>query len=198
MDLLLAQALAAGLEREGRSAARPPPENFFRLPSDPDAWRKLKEACKEENMVVVIEITDNVNDNCRQLQAIFMDIAREIDNIPFLRVQVGNGGTYDEVCVCLRSLYIYTVLEHGVSADMFYIACPIAFSFARTWGAFSTLRRSWLSSLVTAARTGQSTKARWRSERVYGGEPLVLYALFLSLCSFFLFFFLFSTVVSSR
>ena len=93
MDLLLAQALAAGLEREARSDS-PPPENFFRLPSDPEAWRNVQEACKKENMVVALEITDG---SFPQQQREFMDLAREFDNIPFMRVQIGAGDTFDKV-----------------------------------------------------------------------------------------------------
>ena len=96
LDLMFAEALASGLRREAARAERPPPDNFFRIPSDPRAWRQIQEACKKENMVIAIEITDN-SANCMRIQQVFMDLAREFDGVPFMRVQVGAGGTYDEV-----------------------------------------------------------------------------------------------------
>ena len=103
LDLLFAEALASGLAREARRDHRPPPDNFFLLPSDPDAWRLLHVACKKENMVIGVEFTDAVSENCRRMQPLFMDLAREHDGMPFFRVQIGRGGTYDEV----RWLYMY-------------------------------------------------------------------------------------------
>lgn len=98
LDLMFAEALASGLAREAARTERPPPDNFFILPRDPDAgWRKIKEASKKENMVVCIEFTDNANDNCRTAQGIFMDLAREFENIPFVRVVIAPGATYNEV-----------------------------------------------------------------------------------------------------
>ena len=103
LDLLFADALVSGLARDAARAERPPPDNFFLVPRDSQAWRQIQEASKKENMVIAIEITDNVNVNCKRIQQVFMDMAREFDGIPFLRVQVGPGGTYDEVCI-IRSL----------------------------------------------------------------------------------------------
>lgn len=98
LDLLFAEALASGLAREARRAERPPPENFFLLPNDPDAWSKIQEASRKENMVVCIEFTDNSNDNCKRVQGIFMDLAREFDGIPFVRAVIRPGNTYNLVC----------------------------------------------------------------------------------------------------
>ena len=97
LDLLFAEALASGLAREARRAERPPPDNFFLLPRDPDAWMKIQEASRKENMVVCVEFTDNSNDNCKTVQGIFMDLAREFDGIPFVRAVIGLGTTYDRV-----------------------------------------------------------------------------------------------------
>lgn len=98
LDLMFAEALASGLAREARIAERPPPDNFFTLPRDPDGWRKIRDASKKENMVVCIEFTDNSNDNCKRVQGLFMDLAREFDGIPFVRVVIGLGATYNDVC----------------------------------------------------------------------------------------------------
>ena len=100
LDLLFAEALASGMAREARSRERPPPDNFFLLPRDPRAWRQFRAASKKENLVIAVEITDDVNENCQRMQRVFVDLAREFDCIPFLRVQIGGGGggTYDEVC----------------------------------------------------------------------------------------------------
>ncbi len=97
-DLMLAEALAAGLAREAAQAqAKPPPDNFFVLPSDLRAWRQIKEASKKENMVVCLEITRKGNENCARVQRIVMDLAREYENIPFLRVFIELGSTFEEV-----------------------------------------------------------------------------------------------------
>lgn len=100
LDMMLAEALASGLAREARRQERPPPDNFFLLPPDPDAWRKIRDASKKENMVVCIEFTNNNNEFCRRVQEVFMDMAREFDGIPFVRAEIIPGiRTYDEVRV---------------------------------------------------------------------------------------------------
>ena len=97
LDLMFAEALASGLAREARRAERPPPDNFYLIPRDPNAWRQIQTACKKENMVIAVEITDDRNENCRRVQSLFVDMAREFDNIPFLRVKIALGSTFDEV-----------------------------------------------------------------------------------------------------
>ena len=98
LDLMLAEALAAGLARERTQADRPPPDNFFVLPDDLRAWHQIKDASKKENMVVALEITRKGNDACSKVQRIYMDMAREFENIPFLRVVIEPiFATFDEV-----------------------------------------------------------------------------------------------------
>lgn len=98
MDLLLAEALAAGMARQAAEARqRPPPDNFFILPPDPQAWRKLHAACKEEHMVICIEITDDSHPPSRRAQPLFVELAREVSQIPFFRVKIGFGRTYDQL-----------------------------------------------------------------------------------------------------
>lgn len=94
LDLLLAEAIAAGLARE--AARERPPENFFVLPRDPRAWKMFVAASEKETMVVAIEITDNMRANCRAVQPLFIELARKFESVPFLRVEIGLGRTYDE------------------------------------------------------------------------------------------------------
>ena len=102
LNFLLAEALAAGLERaaaqDQREQQLPPPPNFFVLPRDPRAWRKFHEACKKENMVIAIEITDNSKAYCKRVQSLFMSEARKFESIPFVRVEIESGLIYKEVC----------------------------------------------------------------------------------------------------
>ena len=98
LDLLFAEAIAAGLARQAR-AAQPPPENFFVLPKDPRAWKLIHAKNKAENMVCAIEITNNGRENCRRVQPLYLELAREFDGIPFLQVPIAPGATYDEVGV---------------------------------------------------------------------------------------------------
>jgi hypothetical protein len=99
MDLLLADALSAGMARQmAREAQRPPPDNFFILPPEPEAWRKLRAACKEEHMVVCIEITDDSHPPSKRIQPLIVDLAREVSQIPFFRVKIGTGSSsHDQV-----------------------------------------------------------------------------------------------------
>ena len=101
LNFLLAEALAAGLERaaaeEREHQNAPPPPNFFVLPQDPRAWKKFHEACKKENMVIAVEITDNSKTNCKRVQPLFMNEARKFESIPFVRVEIQFGRTYKEV-----------------------------------------------------------------------------------------------------
>lgn len=92
LDLMFAEALASGLAREAAMAEKPPPDNFFLLPPGLDAWKKIELASRKENMVVCFEFTD---DSCKPAQRIFMDLAREFESIPFVRVEIGLGRTYD-------------------------------------------------------------------------------------------------------
>lgn len=94
LDLMFAEALASGLARGAMRQEQPPPDNFFLLPPVTDAWNKMQEASRKENMVVCVEFT---GDNCKPLQHIFMDLAREFEGIPFLRAQIRPGITYDKV-----------------------------------------------------------------------------------------------------
>ena len=99
LDLLFAEALASGMAREARTRERPPPDNFFVLPRDPRAWGQIQVACKKENMVIGVDVT---GDGCERMQQLFVELAREHDGMPFLRVKIGGGlggGTYDEVSV---------------------------------------------------------------------------------------------------
>ena len=111
MDLLFAEALAAGLAREAqaRREAEKPPENFFILPRDPQAWRQIQVASKKENMVIAVEITDNINENCKRIQSVFIQLARKYDSIPFLRASIGLGCTFDEVNQCISLLFTLRV-----------------------------------------------------------------------------------------
>ena len=97
LDLLFADAIATGLARHAMRAEQPPPDNFFELPKGPSAWKLVHAKNKAENMVCAIEITNNGRENCRRMQPIFLDLAREFDSIPFLRVAIAPGATFDEV-----------------------------------------------------------------------------------------------------
>lgn len=102
LNFLLAEALAAGLERaeaqeREQQQQQPPPPNFFVLPQDPRAWRKFHEACRKENMVIAVEITDNTKANCKRVQPLFMNEARKFESIPFVRVEIEFGLTYKQV-----------------------------------------------------------------------------------------------------
>ena len=48
-------------------------------------------------MVICIEITDDSHPPSRRIQPIVIDLAREISQIPFFRVKIGLGRTYDQV-----------------------------------------------------------------------------------------------------
>ncbi len=100
LDLMFAEALASGLAREAmREQMRPPPDNFFLLPPDITAWKKIQEASRKENMVVCIEFTDDSSDNCKPVQRLFMDLAREFEGIPFIRATIKPFSTYDTVSI---------------------------------------------------------------------------------------------------
>ncbi len=98
LDLMLAEALAGGLEREQvRRRERPPPENVFVMPKELQAWNQIKEACRKENMVFLMDITDGSSENCKRVDSVFFDMAREFDGLPFFLVKVGPFGTFERV-----------------------------------------------------------------------------------------------------
>ena len=96
-DLMLADALAQGLAREQARRERPPPDNVFVIPSKADAWYGVKDACRKENMVFLVDITDGSSENCRRVDSTFFDLAREFDGLPFFLCKVGPFGTHDQV-----------------------------------------------------------------------------------------------------
>ena len=101
LDLMLADALAGGLAREhAREQARrerPPPDNVFVIPKELRSWNQIKEACRKENMVFLMVITDGTSENCKRVDSVFFDMAREFDGLPFFLVKVGPFGTFDQV-----------------------------------------------------------------------------------------------------
>jgi hypothetical protein len=101
LDLLFAEAMASGMAREARTRERPPPDNFFLLPRDPRAWLQIKEASKKENMVIAVEVTDDSNE---RMQRLFVELAREYDGMPFLRVKIGLGCSFDQLRVDLGGI----------------------------------------------------------------------------------------------
>ena len=111
LDLLLAEAISAGLARQA-AAREPPPENFFVLPRDPRAWRMFQAASEKETMVAAIEITNNMTPNCRAVQPLFIELARKFSNVPFLRVEIGLGSTYDAVSCC----FLHCMLSLAIHA----------------------------------------------------------------------------------
>lgn len=112
LDLLFAEALVSGLARE-RRAERPPPDNFFVLSNEPRAWREIQIACKKENMVIAVEITDNRNENCRRVQSLFIDLAREFDGAPFLRATISLGNSFEEVRCQMSTVNKWLAGSHG-------------------------------------------------------------------------------------
>lgn len=90
LDLILEEALAAGLAHEMRSTqTKPPPKNFFILQNGDQAWEEFKEANKKENMVVCIEFVSEEQSKSN----LFVDLARNHEDIPFLRVKVDESDT---------------------------------------------------------------------------------------------------------
>ena len=92
LDVMLANALAAGLAHDRkRNQVKRPPDNYFVLSRDPEAWKKFKEDSWKENLVFCMEFIDE------DMSTVFVDLAREFDSIPFVRVQVGVESTFEEV-----------------------------------------------------------------------------------------------------
>ena len=96
LDLMFASVLAEGLA-EAMKGERAPPDNFFSLPTNPQAWREIRDKSKQENMVIAVDIANNINPESKRLQPMFVDLAREFEGVPFFRAVIGPAGTYDEV-----------------------------------------------------------------------------------------------------
>lgn len=95
LELILRQAIASGLAHGiQQQRQRPPPDNYFVLSDEKQAWEEFKEANAKENMVVCVEfVPENLSKS-----TVFMDLARENEGIPFLRViKVDSGGIFDTV-----------------------------------------------------------------------------------------------------
>ena len=97
LDLMLADALAGGIAREQARRERPPPDNVLVIPKELHAWNQIKEACRRENRVFLMDITDGTSENCKRVDGVFFDMAREFDGLPFFLVKVGPFETFDQV-----------------------------------------------------------------------------------------------------
>lgn len=104
LDVVLANALASGLAHDTlrrQESLRRPPDNYFVLSKDPKAWKQFKEDGRKENLVFCMEFIDG-----DMSSRVFVDLAREFDGIPFVRVQVGQGieRSFEEVCSTTLSI----------------------------------------------------------------------------------------------
>ena len=61
LDLLLAEAIASGLARAAAEAQRPPPENFFVLPADPEVRKYVNVSILE--LVVLHDFNNCISYN---------------------------------------------------------------------------------------------------------------------------------------
>ena len=48
-------------------------------------------------MVICVEVTDDNHAPSKRMQPHFVNLAREVPNIPFFRARIGLGRTFDEV-----------------------------------------------------------------------------------------------------
>ena len=85
------------MAREQARRERPPPDNVFVIPTEADGWYIVRDACRKDNMVFLVDITDGSSGNCRRVDSAFFDLAREFDGIPFFLCKVGPFGTHDQV-----------------------------------------------------------------------------------------------------
>ena len=95
LNFLLMQELVESLKRdeeeqEEKQREEAPPKNFFQV-NDYKAWRGGQEACKREQMVIALGITDQFSDSSGRVRPLFLRLAKEFDSIPFLRVLTGPG-----------------------------------------------------------------------------------------------------------
>ena len=95
LNFLLMQELVESLkrdeeEKEEKQREEAPPKNFFQV-NDYKAWRGGQEACKREQMVIALEITDQFSDSSGRVRPLFLRLAKEFDSIPFLSVLTGPG-----------------------------------------------------------------------------------------------------------
>eukprot|EP00731_Ephydatia_muelleri_P030669 Em0022g183a len=90
-DLLVAQALLEGMAR-GTARDTPPPKNFFVLQPNPRSWQGLKEICKKGNNVIAVEVTNGDQESSRRMQQVFLNLAREHDELGFFRAPIEQPG----------------------------------------------------------------------------------------------------------
>lgn len=101
LDLMFAEMLAGELAaRESAKRERALPGNVFVL-QKPAAWREIKEACRKENMVFAVDISDGHSENCKRVEGVFIEMAKEFDGLPFFIVRVGLQETFVEVSLAI-------------------------------------------------------------------------------------------------
>lgn len=59
----------------------------------------MSETCKEENMVICIELTKDSHPASRRVQPLFMDLAREVSKVPFFRAKITEDFTFAQVAI---------------------------------------------------------------------------------------------------
>lgn len=101
LNFMLAKVLARNLVTAVQEQAAKKeilPSNVFIIPKELDAWTQIKEACRKENMVFLMDFTHRTRENCKRVDNNFFDLAREFELLPFFLVQVGfEFGTFDQV-----------------------------------------------------------------------------------------------------
>ena len=65
-----------------------------------------------------VEVTDDAHPGSRRAQSLVVDLAREVSQIPFFRVKIGFGRTYDEVVIVGSIVLTFHILCHTVKLCM--------------------------------------------------------------------------------
>ena len=60
-------------------------------------------------MVICVEVTDDQHPGSRQVQPLFMELARKTPQIPFFRAKIGPGRTFNKVLETLSTIYLIMI-----------------------------------------------------------------------------------------
>ena len=169
-DLLVAQALLEGMARGG-TRGTPPPKNFYVLQQNTRSWQGLQEICKKGNNVIAVEVTNGELESCRRMQQVFLNLAREHDELGFFRAEIEQPGfTFPEVtrarvcvCVCL------CVPIGTTNVDFFASTLN---SCVRTWAASNTRLLSYSLSSGTEGSRMRSLSEKMKSSQASGPGKL--------------------------
>ena len=75
--------------KEGKQKGEEEDESSILVVVDPEEWEREQEACRKDQKVIALEITNPFSESCGRIRSLFARLAKEFEGLPFIRVITG-------------------------------------------------------------------------------------------------------------